>query len=168
MIIILPKDKKLETVFKRCEKKFVKVDKNNYIDYIKEAYSDLNSADKEDNEKWAITKAYQSLFLMCNALLVKNLGYYSKDHNCVIIALLKNKIISDKTIEKITKMLEEKQRLFSELKIKKDFFEEISNIRITRNKYLYLPKTQRKLSTSTKGIVEEVKEIIRLLGEEND
>lgn len=168
MITILPKDKKLEKVFEKCENKFVKVDKNNYIDYIKEAYSDLNSAEKDDNEKWAITKAYQSLFLMCNALLVKNLGYYSKDHNCVIVALLRNKIISDKTIEKITKMLEEKQKLFSGLKTKKDFFEEISNIRITRNRYLYLPKTQRKLSTSTKGVIEEAKEIIRLLGEEND
>src|SRR3989344_175374 len=99
-----------------------KGDKENYVDYIKEAYSDLKSAEKEDNEKWAITKAYQSLFLMCNALLVKNLGYYSKDHERVVIALMKNKIIASKTIEKISKILNKGQEL--DLKPKKDFFEE--------------------------------------------
>ena len=153
-------------MYDKCLKKFVKVNKENYLDYIKEAYSDLESAEKEDNEKWAITKAYQSLFLMCNALLVKNFGYYSKDHECVVIALMKNKIIASKTIEKISKILNKGQEL--DLKPKKDFFEEISNIRITRNKYLYLPKTQRKLNVSHKDIINEVKELIRLLGEEND
>jgi len=33
---------------------------------------------------------------------------------------------------------------------------------------LYLPKTQRKLNVSHKDIINEVKELIRLLGEEND
>ncbi len=80
MIEILPKEGNLTKSFNSCLKKFVIVDKSEYIDYIKESYSDLSSAEKEDNEKWVITKAYQSLFLMCNALLVKNLGYYSKDH----------------------------------------------------------------------------------------
>lgn len=165
---MLPKNEKLEKAFNKCLNKFINVDKDQYVAYIEEAYNDLSSAEKEENEKWAITKAYQSLFLMCNALLIKNLGYYSKDHNCVIIALLRNKIISDKTIEKISKMLEEKQELLNEFKTKINFFEEIANIRITRNKYLYLPKTQRKLAVSHKEIIKEVKDIILLLNEEND
>ena len=165
---MLPKNEKLEKIFAKCLKKFVKVNKNQYVAYIEESYGDLSSAEKEENEKWAITKAYQALFLMCNALLVKNLGYYSKDHNCVIITLLRNKIISDKTIEKISKMLEEKEQLLNEFKTKINLFEEIANIRIARNKYLYLPKTQRKLSVSHKEIIKEVKEIILLLNEEND
>ena len=41
----------------------------------------------------------------------------------------------------------------------------MSRIRITRNRYLYLPKTQRKLKESPKERVKEVKEIMRILGE---
>ena len=56
--------------------------------------------------------------------------------------------------------------MLSEFKPKDNFFEEISNIRITRNKYLYLPETERKLKSSPKAIIEEVKEIIKILSEE--
>lgn len=166
---MIPKNiSKLNKEFNRCSSKntFVKVGKESYIDYMNEALSDLNSAEKEGNEKWAITKAYQALFLACNALLVKKLGFYSKDHGCVIVALLKHGIVSEEKLEKITSMLEQKKKMFSELRPKNSFFEEISNIRIARNKYLYLPQTQRKLKVSAKGVIEEVKEIIRILGEE--
>jgi uncharacterized protein (UPF0332 family) len=163
---MIPKDdKKLNKEYQRCRKSFVKVDKESYIHYKNEAYSDLQSAEKDESEKWAITKAYQSLFLMCNALLVRNLGFYSKDHSCVIIALLKNNILTEETINKINDMLNEKKKLLSEFKPKKNFFEEISNIRITRNRYLYLPETERKLKSSHKAIIEEVKEIINILSE---
>lgn len=165
----MPKNnKRLDKEFNWCSSKktFVKVGKESYIDYMDEALSDLNSADKENNEKWAITKAYQALFLACNALLVKKLGFYSKDHGCVIVALLRHKIVTEEKLVKINVMLEEKKKLFSELRPKTNFFEEISNIRVTRNKYLYLPQTQRKLKISAKGVIEEVKEIIRILGEE--
>lgn len=161
---MIPKDiKKLDKGYERCRKSFVKVDKGAYIHYKNEAYSDLQSAEKDTSPKWAITKAYQALFLMCNAILVRNLGFYSKDHSCVIIALLKNKIIAGEAISKINNMLVEKKKLLSEFKSKDNFFEEVSNIRITRNKYLYLPETERKLKISHREIVEEVKEIINIL-----
>lgn len=163
---MIPKDdKKLNKEYERCKKSFVKVDKEAYIHYKNDAYSDLLSAEKDESPKWAITKAYQALFLMCNALLVRNLGFYSKDHSCVIIALLKNNILTEETINKINGMLNEKKKLLSEFKPKDNFFEEISNIRITRNKYLYLPETERKLKSSHKAIIEEVKEIINILSE---
>ena len=60
-------------------------------------------------------------------------------------------------------MLVEKKKLLPEFKSKDNFFEEVSNIRITRNKYLYLPETERKLKISHKTIIEEVKEIINIL-----
>lgn len=155
----------MEKSFRKCQKNFIEVDRESFRYYMEEAYADLHSAEKEENEKWAIVKAYQALFLMLNALLVRHLGYYSKDHGCVIIALLKNEIVSRETLEKIRAALKEKEKLFSGLKTEEDLFEEISNIRITRNKYLYLPKTLRKLSSSPPGIIEEVKELIKILGE---
>lgn len=163
---MLPKnDNALERAYKRCQKSFVTLSKESYKDYFEEAYSDLDSADKEENDKWAIAKAYQALFLYCNGLLVKKTGFYSKDHGCVIIGLFKNNIIPKEIIEKIHNMLEQKKKVFTEIELKDNFFEEISKIRIARNKYLYLPKTQRKLKESPKERINEVKEIIKILSE---
>jgi len=166
MVKMLPKNEKgLEKEYQRCQKSFVTVNKESYKDYFEEAFSDLESADKEENDKWAIAKAYQALFLYCNGLLVKKTGFYSKDHGCVIIGLFKNNIVSKEILEKIHKMLEEKKKVFTEIELKDNFFEEISKIRISRNKYLYLPKTQRELKESPKQRVKEVKEIIKILSE---
>lgn len=163
---MIPKnDKALEKEYKRCLKSFIKVDKENYKDYFEEALSDLESADKENNDKWAITKAYQALFLYINGLLVKKTGFYSKDHGCVLVSLLKNNIVSQEMLAKIHSMLEEKKKIFTEIELKSNLFEEISRIRIARNKYLYLPKTQRKLKDSPKERIKEVKEIIKILSE---
>ena len=108
---MIPKtEEKLEKEYERCKKSFVAVNKESYIHYKNEAYSDLQSAEKDESSKWAITKAYQSLFLMCNALLVKNLGSYSKDHSCIIIALLKNNILTKETLDKINSMLKEREK----------------------------------------------------------
>ena len=161
---MLPKNNKaLEREYKRCQKTFISVSKEAYKDYFEEAYSDLESADKEENDKWAIAKAYQALFMYCNGLLVRGIGFYSKDHVCVLIGLLKNNIVSKDTLEKINNLLEERKKAFTEIELKDNFFEEMSRIRITRNKYLYLPKTLRKLKESPKERVKEVKEIIRIL-----
>ena len=159
---------KLDKEYEKCRKSFVAVNKESYIHYKNEAYSDLQSAENDSSEKWAITKAYQALFLMCNALLVKNSGYYSKDHSCIIIALLKNNIVTEGTLNKINDTLKEKKKLLTEFEPKDNFFEEISNIRITRNRYLYLPETERKLKSSPKAIIEEVREIINILSEEEE
>lgn len=163
---MLPKDDNaLEKEYNRCQKSFVTVSKESYKDYFEEAYSDLDSADKEENDKWAIAKAYQALFLYCNGLLVKKTGFYSKDHGCVIIGLFKNNIVPKEILEKIHNLLEDKKKIFKEVELKNNFFEEISGIRIARNKYLYLPKTQRKLKESPKERIKEVKEIIKILAE---
>ena len=163
---MIPKtEEKLEKEYRRCKKSFVAVNKESYIHYKSEAYSDLQSAEKDESPKWAITKAYQALFLLCNALLAKNLGYYSKDHSCIIIAMLKNEILTEETLNTINNMLKEKKKLLTEFKPKDSFFEEISNIRITRNNYLYLPETARRLKSSHKAIIEEVKEMVNILSE---
>ncbi len=161
---MLPKtSKKMERTYAQCQKHLVEAGRESYKDYFEEAYSDLDSANKEENDKWAITKAYQALFLYCNGLLVKKTGFYSKDHGCVIIGLLKNNIVPKEILQKINKLLEQKKSLFKELK--DNLFMEIDNIRITRNKYLYIPKTQRKLKESSKERVTEVKEIMQILSE---
>lgn len=163
---MMPKTKeKLEREYEKCKNKFVKLDNSFYIEYQNLAYEDLDSARKEKNPKWGIIKAYQALFIMCNSILVRKLGLYSKDHNCVIIALLSENLISEKLLAEIHKMLEEKNKLFVGLQSKESFFEEISNIRIIRNKYMYLPKTLRDIKTSSGEIIEEVRKLIQILGE---
>lgn len=162
---MIPKtEEKLKKQYERCEKRFVKIDKSLYEQYQDSAYEDLDSAKKEGNPKWAITKAYQALFMMCNSILVKKLGIYSKDHNCVIIALLSGNLIPEDTLGKIHEMLGNKDRLFTELHPKESFFEEVSHIRIMRNKYLYLPKSLRKIKAPVEQVIEEVRELILILG----
>jgi len=163
---MLPKSKeKLEKKYNKCKKKFVKIDSSAYKEYQTAAYEDFESAKKEENPKWAIAKAYQALFMMCNSISIKKLGFYSKDHNCVIIALLSKNLISKKILEKIDEMLKNKDKLFAGLLPEDSFFEEISDIRITRNKYLYLPRTLRKVKTPSNQIIERVRGLISLLGE---
>ena len=69
-------DKALEQAYASCvrHKTFIQIDKQSYADYRDEAISDIASAKKEDDVRWAIVKAYQALFHQCSAVLVKNLG----------------------------------------------------------------------------------------------
>jgi len=154
----------LEARYARCERKFVKVDNMLYRDYQSMAYEDLDSARKEESPRWAVTKAYQALFMMCNSILVKKEGFYSKDHGCLIVALLRNNLVTKEALGRIHKMLEEKERLLSSLSHEDSFSEEITGIRLARNKYLYLPKTLRKSAAQPKQIIEEVAELMRILG----
>ncbi|MCK5334372.1 MAG: hypothetical protein KAJ24_07665 [Candidatus Aenigmarchaeota archaeon] len=58
-------------------------------------------------------------------------------------------------------------RISSALKSKKkteDVFKEVSNIRVTRNKYLYLPKTKRKLNVTISDTLDEIRDLINILG----
>ena len=163
---MMPKTKEaLERAYKKCEKKFIKISSSLFKEYRDLAYEDLDSAKKEENPRWALTKAYQALFHMCNSILVKKLGFYSKDHNCVIIALLLNELIPEETLIQVHKMLEKKNKFFSGLPPKDSFYGEVSNIRITRNKYLYLPEILRKIKTPAEEIMEEARQLIQLLGE---
>ncbi len=163
VIVMMPKSENaLEREYSRCikKKKFVQMPKEKYIDYVKEAYSDIASAEQEveKSPKWAVVKAYQALFLMSNALLVRKTGFYSKDHGCILIALMKEKVFSRKIIDDISVLLKNKKK-------NEDFFEEVSDIRIARNKYLYLPQTQRKLNVSVKELVDEIKILIKIMSD---
>ena len=157
---MLPKTEAgLEREHARCKRSLVSVAKESFKDYFEEAYSDLESAEKEKNGKWAMAKAYQALFLYANGMLVRKAGFYSKDHGCVLVELLWHKVVPQGTLEKIRVMLKEKKNLFS------GFFEEMSQIRIARNRFLYIPNTQRKLNESPQQRIKEVREIIKILSE---
>lgn len=161
---MMPKDKSaLEKEYLRCVKNnaFVQIPKEKYVGYVKEAYSDIASAEQEieKSPKWALVKAYQALFLMSNALLIRKMGFYSKDHGCILIALLKENGLSEKALSSISNLLKNKNK-------NEDFFEEVSNIRIARNKYLYLPQTQRQMNVSVKDIVDEIKALVKIMGVE--
>lgn len=162
-IIMMPSNRQsLEKEYKRCiaKKAFVQIPKEAHTDYIKEAYSDIASAeeDVEKSPKWAIVKAYQALFMMTNALSIKKLGFYSKDHGCILVALMNENVIPSEILSKISAILAQRKKT-------ENFFDEVSNIRIARNKYLYLPETHRKLDVSVADVVDEIKEIIRILGD---
>lgn len=163
---MMPKDwNALENAFRQCEddKAFVKIPKESCVDFVKEAYSDIASAEDElgKSDKWAIVKAYQALFSMCNAVLIGRLGVYSKDHGCVLIALMREKLIPETIAAKLGGILRRKDENAGNTEL----FDRISDIRVTRNKYLYFPETQRKIKASPKAIIGEVKEIIEALAE---
>lgn len=157
---MIPKtDKALERAYANCvrHKTFIQIDKQSYVDYRDEALADLASAKKEDDVRWAIVKAYQALFHQCTAVLVKNAGVYSKDHGCLITALLKQNLIPKETSEKVHSLLGHKETLF----------EEIDAIRLSRNKALYFPKTQSKIGKEEAAkVLEDVRQLIVILGEQ--
>ena len=152
----------LDNSFDRCtrQKTFIQIDKMSFKDYRDEALADLDAAKKEltnGTVKWAIVKAYQALFILCTAVLVKKVGVYSKDHGCLVIALLKHNIVSGDVLNKIETMLNHKKTLF----------EEIERLRISRNKALYFPKTQNIIATKeAEHIIEAVRSLLVLLGEQ--
>jgi uncharacterized protein (UPF0332 family) len=159
---MIPKtEKALKKDYTNCEKrrKFIIINKEAYKDYLDECQSDLASAEKDlenGSLKWSLIKIYQALFLLCNALLIKNLGFYSKDHKCLITALMKNGLISKGLQNNLTRITKNKS-----------FFEEINKARLERNKAMYFPKSHRKLSNEEiKNTFNEIKQVILVLSEE--
>ena len=140
----LPKtETAIENAYLSCEnnKKFREQDKNSFSDYAVRSQKDLNSAYndfKNEDYYWARIKAYQALFHMLNALLVKNLWYYSKDHGCIINALLKHKIITDDTAAKLHIIVNDTSK--KSIETSDDAIQDIDDFRIQRNFALYKPK----------------------------
>lgn len=102
---------------------------------------------------WAIVKAYQALFFVSNALLVRFCGYYSKDHRCIITALLKEKVISEVFARKLGAALSQA-----------DTLDKVDELRLERNKALYQPNAWKSITkdaaaatlSEVRNLVEEV------------
>jgi len=140
-------------------KRFKQINKSFYSEYLTRSQKDLTSAyrDLEDGDyHWGIIKAYQALFFVLNALLIKYKGYFSKDHRCIITALLKEKVISTAVAEHVD--------LF--IKNLDDFktLDEVDDLRLDRNKAMYSPtawKDFKKQQAET--ILNEARELINKL-----
>lgn len=151
----------LEKAYQQCESrhKFRKVDSTQFQDYVIRSQKDIASAEndfKKEDYHWARIKAYQALFHMLNALLVKNFSYYSKDHGCILTALLKDKIITEETASQLHLVVEsitKKKIITSE-----DALQDIDDFRIQRNFALYQPKAWKEV---TKGDIKKELERIK-------
>lgn len=102
-----PRDKKkIENSYGNCTKlkKFIFVGKKEFIAHLEKAKSDLSKV-KSDYEKeawdWTIIKSYYATMHALNALLVKEKGFYAKDHFCTILALKYFDLIPKNLYEKL-------------------------------------------------------------------
>ncbi|MBS3158846.1 HEPN domain-containing protein [Candidatus Woesearchaeota archaeon] len=168
----LPKtEKALERAYLACEskKKLRKIDNNTFSDYVIRSQKDIASADndfKNEDYYWARIKAYQALFHMLNALLVKNLGYYSKDHSCILTALLKRNIITDEIASKLHLIIEDvsKDNPADSAITSEDAIQDIDDFRIQRNFALYKPKAWEEVTKKDiESELEKIKNNIRIL-----
>src|SRR3989338_5577619 len=168
----LPKtEKALERAYLACEskKKLRKIDNNTFSDYVIRSQKDIASADndfKNEDYYWARIKAYQALFHMLNALLVKNLGYYSKDHSCILTALLKRNIITDEIASKLHLIIEDvsKDNPADSAITSEDAIQYIDDFRIQRNFALYKPKAWEEVTKKDiESELEKIKNNIRIL-----
>lgn len=138
----MPKnEEKLENAFLNCEqrKKFKVIDNSSFSDYLERAQKDLASAERDFKDKdfhGARIKAYQSLFYVLNSLLVKKLGFFSKDHGCVIIALMKENIITEDTAKEVHLLVKNVLKQASASQV----YQDIDEFRLQRNFALYKPK----------------------------
>ncbi len=131
----------LKKAFLNCQSrgKFKAVPKESYSDYLERARRDLLSAERDfqaGDFHWARIKAYQSLFHLLNAILVKHLGFFSKDHGCVIVALMSNDIITSEIAGKINLLMD---KVIAAVNVK-SIYEDIDEFRLQRNFALYKPK----------------------------
>lgn len=146
----LPKtEEALEKAYENCEmkKSFRNVDNEQFQDYLMRSQKDIASADndfKNGDYYWARIKAYQALFHILNALLVKHFGYYSKDHGCILTALLKNNIITDKIASQLHLVVENATK--NAAMTSEDAVQDIDDFRIQRNFALYKPKAWKEIT----------------------
>lgn len=159
----------LSNAFLDCQRKkaLITVDKSSYNDYLIRAQHDLVSAERDlgsGDYHWCRIKAYQALFHLLNALLVKHLGYYSKDHGCIIVSLMNSEIITSVVAKKISLLYGDvlKQSL------DKMVYEDIDELRLQRNFALYKPKawedvTKDDVAFELKKIKDNFKVLVMLL-----
>ncbi len=158
--------KAIENAYNNCIKynKFKEIGKGSFSDYLTRSQKDIVSAEndfKNEDYYWARIKAYPSLFHMLNALLVKKLGYYSKDHSCILAGLMKNNIITGA----IAKELEIKSENLEFIQIPQDFIQDIDELRIQRNFALYKPKAWEDVKKEDiESELNKIKNNLKILG----
>lgn len=110
--INLPKtERAIENYFLNCNKrsKFITDTKEHYKKRLKKAKHDLKCAIDESENKnwdWTIVKAYYAIHHAANALLSKKKGLFCKDHSCLIIALMYNKLIDKNLFNELMNIYE--------------------------------------------------------------
>src|SRR3989344_9057051 len=110
--IKLPNKKEgIEKFYLNCQKrnKFIHGDKEFYKKHLKKAKHDLYRALKEFEDKcwdWTVIKAYYSIHHTANSLLLKEKGFFCKDHSCLIIALKYHNLIKEDLFKELSKLHE--------------------------------------------------------------
>ena len=154
----------LEKAYQNCTQRgrFKQVEKSAYGDYLQRAQKDLVSAERDlsgGDLHWARVKAYQALFHLLNALLVKHLGFFSKDHGCVIVALMSYDIITSKTAEELSLLKQEaiKSTITA-------VYQDLDEFRIQRNFALYKPKAcEEVIKEDVQSEIEKIKANFKVL-----
>ncbi len=159
----------IKKAYENClqRKKFRQVEKSSFADYLLRAQKDLASAERDFKAKdfhWTRIKAYQSLFHILNAILIKKEGYFSKDHSCVIAALMSGNIITNEIAKKLHLISEKIKKEITS----KEVYQDIDEFRIQRNFALYKPKawediTEKDIREELEKIKENFKILVELL-----
>ncbi|MFH1751542.1 MAG: HEPN domain-containing protein [archaeon] len=160
---LIPKTlEKLKNAVKNCEEQnvFRKASKEDAGKFLAKSQEDLFFAENlldENKLDWAIMACYRSMYLAGTALLVYYKQEYSKDHGCLVIAILD--ILKNekpvKQIQKVKRILEEE-------------VEELEKIRRIRNMCQYqlheIDESKAKKCVNEAGkflkIIEEVVPIV--------
>ncbi len=148
----------LQQAYTHCEQRgrFKEIDKTAYADYLLRAQKDLSSAERDlhaGDLHWARVKAYQSLFHLLNALFVKHAGYFSKDHGCILVALMTHNIITPEIADRLQLLTAKTIKEAAARKV----YQDLDEFRLQRNFALYKPKAWEEIKTE--DVAEEIKKI---------
>lgn len=114
----LPAEKeRITNFYESCEKrhKFVEGIKDHAEKHLRKAKHDLSRAIREFEDKcwdWTIIKAYYAVFHVGNFLLLKNKGFFCKDHSCLLIALEHHELISKELYKELSDIHEKLSGIF--------------------------------------------------------
>lgn len=98
------KEERIKKAYENCQEKFVSVNTEEFSAHLEKAKSDLANVEADFLKEawdWAIIKSYYSIHHAINALLIKEKGFYSKDHICAILALKFFELIKPEIYDKL-------------------------------------------------------------------
>jgi len=93
----------------------VDISRDAYTDHLAMAKDDLISLKADfdkDNWRLVITKSYYAVFHATNALLIRKLGFYAKDHMCAVYALKKENLLHESLYLELGKIYERFSDIF--------------------------------------------------------